>query len=232
MTMDMTMNMGGMGAMTTPTIRMIMDGKITESLPNGEARYELVLTEAEAVNKPGAMPQVVEAMQKAFNAIKGMKAAATINSQGQNRDFKMEMPAGADPMMQQMLSENQLEQMSAQLPSEAVGKGARWTAKNDIEQNGMKISQLTTFELVEISGDKGKMKVTVEQSAPKQTISQNGVSAELTDFKSGGTGETEFDLTHLVPTMTMSLKSNYTVSAQGQTMPFSMDLTMNVSPKK
>jgi len=189
------------------------------------------------LDEPGAMPVMVTAMQNSLSSAKGMKGSAIVDTRGFNRDAKMELPDTLDPQMKQMMSGTMqgMDQMSSPLPAEPVGKGAKWELHQLIEQNGMKIKQVTTFELVELDGDTGKLTAKVKQTADRQTVKlptmPPGSSAELLKLSSAGAGQIQFNLAKLVPTSELGLTSDYsmTVNAMGQNQTVDAHLEMTVS---
>ena len=239
MTMAMQTKLPGMPApeVKMPTIAMHMDLTIAEKVSANEARYQFVMTDATVSGREGVDEQVVAMTQKALSTATGLKGSAIVDTRGFNHDATMEMPAGMDPQMKQMMDGTMkgMDQMSSPLPAEPVGKGARWELFQTIEQNGMTIDQVTVFELVEQSGDQGTLAVQVTQKAGRQKVSAPGmppgVSAELTTLASTGKGTIDFNLGHLVPLSNLTIDSDYSMSieASGQQQDMDAHLSMNVT---
>jgi hypothetical protein len=242
-TLIMTMNtsiqtkMPGMPtpAIKIPTMAMTMDLEVTEVLSQDEARYQFVMTGAEVTGGDGVMPELVEATRTTLEQAKGMKGTAIVDSRGFNRDATMELPDTIAPQMRQTLENTMqgMDQMSSPLPQEAVGKGAKWELHQQIDQNGMKVDQVTLFELVELNGDKGKLTAKVTQKAGKQKIEgpgMMGAKAELLQLDSTGSGVIQFNLAKLVPTSSISIASDYSVKvdAMGQVQTMDAHLEMSV----
>lgn len=237
MTMAMQTKLPGMPTpeVKMPAIAMYMKLTIAEKVSDNEARYEFVMTEAKVSSRDGVDPNVVEMTQKAMSTAAGLKGSAIVDTRGFNRDARMEMPAGMDPQMKQMMDGTMkgMEQMSSPLPAEAVGKGAKWELYQTIEQNGMKVNQVTLFELVEIDGDQGTLAVKVTQKADRQKVSAPGmpesVSAELMTLASTGSGKIEFNLAHLVPISNLTIDSNYSMSIEASGQKQNMDAHLDMS---
>jgi hypothetical protein len=236
MAMDMFMRMAVPGQpmeLTLPTIEMEMGIEITERLSADEARYRFAMTDARALTRPGVMPGVVDGTQVGLDSAKGMTGTAIMDTRGFNRDATMELPPGLDPQMRQMMegSMQNLEQMSAPLPAEAVGKGARWELTQRLEQNGMKLDQITAYELVALDGDRLTLSATVTQKADRQTVTTPAGSAELLELSSTGSGTVDIDLAHLVPTSKVNLVSDYSMQAMGQTIDAHLTMAIEISRK-
>jgi outer membrane murein-binding lipoprotein Lpp len=238
MTMDMTMQtkVPGMEVpeVKVPTLTMVMDMEITDALPNEEFSYEFVMSDAKLVEVPGANAQMAKVTQEALDQAKGLRGQAIVNSRGFNRDAKVEFPETMMPQMQEMLAGTikTVEQMSSPLPDEPVGKGAKWEIRQQIEQNGMKIDQVTLFELMELSGDNATLKAEVTQNAGQQTLQVPGGmgSATLMWLKSKGSGEVKLSLNRMVPDSKMDIASDYAmkVDANGQSQVIEAHMSMNV----
>jgi len=211
--MSMKMDMGGTAIPETsiPTIEMVMAVAVTKKLSEEEFGYDFEIESATARKRPGVMDSMVPIVQQALDSAKGITGTAIVDTRGFNRDINVKLPEGLAPQMQQMLQgmNKGLDQMSSPFPAEAVGKGAKWRVTQVVEQGGMKLDQHVTFELVELSGNTGKLKVRIEQSAKQQTINVNGMSAELTSYRGTGAGTAKIDLRRLVPITTMKLTSDY-----------------------
>jgi hypothetical protein len=223
-----------------PTMAMTMELEVTEVLGEHEARYQFVLSESKVTGGDDVMPQLVEMTQAALDQAKGMRGTAIVDSRGFNRDATMELPSTIDPQMRQTLENTMqgMDQMSSPLPEEAVGMGAKWELYQQIEQNGMKVDQVTLFELVALEGDKGKLSATVTQKAGQQAIDAPGMmgaTAELLKLSSTGSGTIEFDLGRLVPMSSITISSDYSVKVnamgQTQTLDAHLDMSVNISHK-
>ncbi|MEM9493127.1 MAG: DUF6263 family protein, partial [Myxococcota bacterium] len=143
--------------------------------------------------------------------------------------MKLEMPPDLDPQIKQMMgsAEQNMKQMSSPLPAEAVGVGAKWELHQQMKQNGIELKQVTTFELIELNGDKGKLKASVRQKADPQSVSMpNGVNADLVSLNSSGEGIVNFDLSKLVPNSSIAIKNNTTMKVMGQEVTVDMDMNL------
>ncbi len=237
MTMEMKMEMAGtaLPEQALPGMEFGMKFTVGKMVNDHEARYGFEITSTNATQRPGVAEPVLVAVRKALKGVQGLTGSAIVDTRGANRDVKLDtskVSAEAQQMMQGM--QQGLEQLAVPLPAEAVGKGARWEATQNLEQNGMKLVQTTTFELVSLDGNKGKLKVSIRQRAPRQKITSNGISFDLASHQGSGVGTVDFDLSRLTPNskVKMNATSVMEMAAGGKTQAITVELgmTMELAP--
>lgn len=240
MRMEMTMAMGmGMAGMDLPPTRippMIMDMDLSDVRvgPAGEVSYRFVLKAVSLGQLPDATPGLAEAMKPALDSLVGTAGSVTISATGQVLDSTLEPVAGADPNTVANMNQA-MGNASAQLPVEPVGAGARWEQHTTVENNGLKVEQVTLYELVSLDKKTAKLKVSVTQSAPAQDFAPPGMpagaTARLESMQSTGSGTTSLPRKGLVPTAEMQVTSDFSMgfSMEGQSMPMTMSLDMATS---
>ncbi|MHC4564875.1 MAG: hypothetical protein ACYTE3_03865 [Planctomycetota bacterium] len=219
-----------------PTTRMTMtlDGK--EISPEGDLRYEFKLEQAEVLPEPGANPAMVNAMKQSMSSTVGLSGSATVTSRGLTKAAEVKIPPGIDPQIEQAMANvnESLNQMSAPLPVEPVGRGARWLVTMPMETNGLKITQTITYALSEIQGDKVKCDVTVKQSALPQEMdipgAAPGAKMFLESFSSSGDGTIELQMTNLVPTSNINMTTTNLVSANNQRVKTTARIGIKIHP--
>ncbi|HKA90312.1 MAG TPA: DUF6263 family protein [Haliangiales bacterium] len=243
MKMQMAIKMGtiDMPATKLPAMKMYADLTVTDVSPNGDIRYDYKLGKIDVDNDPASPPAVVNAMRDALKGAEGITGKARVTSRGFTREMELSVPATANPQLKQMLDsmKESMRQLTAPLPDEAVGVGAKWQTKYRIKQNGMEVQQTADNELVSVSGNVAKVKTTLKQTADRQPMNPPGLpagaSVELIELKSSGSGLSEVDLTKLMPTSgSMQLKSNTKahIKMSGQEQDMATDLDMTVDVKK
>ncbi len=244
MTMDMTMGME-LGAIKQPPTKlppvhmdMVVEPKSVSDA--GVLRYEFEMTRAEVVAGPDADPNVVQAMKTEMDKTKGMKGWADVNQRGFTLAADVKVPPGAGPQLRDLLDKmkSQIEQMSAPLPVEPVGKGAKWVVTQPIKNEMLKFNQQATYTLADLEGSLATLKIDIVQDAPPQNIDapgMGGATARLTSLDSTGKGTSKVDLKSLVPVadVSTSLTMNVDIRAQGQqqTMKTTIDIEMTTRPK-
>ena len=237
---DMQMQMGisvelpGMGTQSMPAMNMKMgiDMDVTSVAPNGDIATTMTISEVgmDGAGLPGGM----------MDGLKGMTAAMTVDSRGLVKDLKFDESKITDPMLKQMLATSGLDRLSAQLPEEPVGVGARWQVTQAMDTNGIKLDQVTVFEITAMTDTTTSFNLTMSQSAPPQTVSPPGMPAGIEASVAGmtGTGTGKMTLTDGTLAMfgEMNLKSNVTmdVNAQGQSqrLTTSTDMKMTMTRGK
>jgi len=238
MNTSMAMEMGDQKRPETkiPTTQMTMTLESKEVSPQGHLRYEFKMDKADVLDDPGANPMMVNAMKQSMNSLVGMSGWATVTPRGFTTDAEIKMPDGIDPVTEQAMdsTKQSMTQMSAPLPAEPVGKGARWQVSMPLETNGMKIVQTATYELLEVQGDKVKFDVEITQSAESQEMNMPGTppgtKISLESLTTSGKGTVELQMTDLVPTSNVNMTTTNVVSANNQKIKTTMKIGMKFYP--
>jgi hypothetical protein len=245
-TMTMTMKMGmemKMGEMETPAVKipamkMVMNTSVKSISPEGDIAYDMELVEASVAEDPDAMAQVVDAMKKSLEGLKGMTGSGVISSRGIIKTSDVKVPAGADAQTRQTMDQmrDSLSKIASPLPEEAVGPGAKWQAKMSVKSQGMTIDQVATYELVSAEDEQVVTKITLEQHAANQKIqnpSMPNVKLDLTKMSGSATGDGNSALTKITPSQAaldyhseMIMSMNNGGQKQNMTMKLSMKLQM------
>lgn len=239
MTMGMVMAMQSAGKdlvpMTRiPEVRTTLELDAVGIVGDGDLRCTFKITRAELAPDPRANPAVVAAMKQAILGLDGLSGFVVMTSRGFTREADFQVGATVDPQLKELLNgmRQSLYQLSAPLPAEPVGKGARWETTTKLEMNGMSLGQIGTYDLVELSGNSAKLDVSLKQTAGNQKIQRNGMSVDLISLASSGTGHMALDFTRLIAApATISVKSAMEMETMGQKMSMQLDMTMGVKRK-
>jgi hypothetical protein len=217
-----------------PDMVMTATIRITELLDTGSARRNLQIDRVE-MKKAALEPTVRQEVEQALGRLEGLKGRDLIDSRGFIHELKLEKTQAQGELRQFLESMQQaLGQMGAPFPEEEVGKGARWRIDTNVSQQGIKLQQTATYELVEIDGDKGRATIELEQRAPSGKVNPPGlppgIKAELISLDSRGNGEMRFDLAKMVPTGHVTTKSRIRIRTE---VPAggNQEATMNVSAR-
>jgi hypothetical protein len=232
----LTMEVGGqkLELPAMPDLEMTATIVIKELLSNGSARRRLSIDKVD-LKKGGLDPSLRGDVESALARLEGLDGRDVIDSRGFIHELKLER-VQADGELRQFLESMQqaLGQMGAPFPEEEVGKGARWRIDTKVSQQGIRLTQAATYELVEIDGKKGRAKVELTQRSPAGAVSPPGlpagVQAELLSLDSTGSGELSFDLGRMIPDGHVTTKSRIRVRT---TLPTGgkQDATMNVTAR-
>ena len=241
--MGMGMKIGEMEnpAMKLPGMIMTMSSTIKAVSPEGDITTEMVMSDAEVADEPGVMPQVVDAMKASVSKMKGLSGTAVTSDRGISKGVQMNMPAGADAQMRQVMDQmkDSLSNLGTPLPEEGVGPGAKWEAKTQLKSQGMIIDQVTTYELASVEGEALTTRVTISQTAAQQKIespTMPGLKIDLTSMTGSGSGQFQVNLAQLLPTAgeitsRSDLNMGVGAGAQKQTMKMSVDVALHIETK-
>jgi hypothetical protein len=220
-----------------PVIRLGMDvTSAGERSADRVFRFELTDADAQAGDKMFAsmQDQLVAQMKKAV----GAAGTLVVDPRGVNREVNLELPPDMDPQMSESMrwSRQAMEQMSAPLPEEAVGKGARWQVEQLVQLNGLAVVQRTEFELTALKRTRASLKTTITQRADPQIVALPGVpagfKAELLSHSGKGSGRIDLDLGRLVPiksTVRLETETSMRITGQGQVQPMQTRARAEVS---
>jgi hypothetical protein len=236
MVLDMTMAMGGAGLgggdIVMPRIIMVTDVEIPKV--NGDGGMEMVMTttDIQLEDRPGSMSGMSGMLQSEMDGIRGMKMTATLMPNGKTRNMKVDEKSVSASVREQMKqTEQMVDQMTTILPDVPVGVGARWRVEQTVQQQGMKVNLIATYEVLEVSQGGAKIKSDIEMSAPEQTIEQNGVKVKLETMNGAGTATSTLDFKKMVESVEADLKMDMRMSAMGQVVTADMGMQMQIVPK-
>jgi hypothetical protein len=238
MNIGIDIKMGDMAgqAMKLPNMKMVMEVTVKNVAADGDIAFETVIHDAEINEDPNALPQVVAAMKSSIGNLKGLAGTGTLSSQGINKGSEIKLAANVDPQTRQVMDQMQesFARMTAPMPEEAIGPGAKWTLKVPLKSQGMLIQHEAKYELNSVEGDVLKLTSIVTQSAAGQKIespAMPGLKMDLVKMTGEGTGKATVDLARLVPTEgNMSFRSDTSISMDvgGQKQPMNMKTQMEI----
>jgi hypothetical protein len=235
MKMAMDMNVAGQQQKAdVPTMNMVMDMTIREVAANGDVSYEFVMSDV-TVSDDGN-PGMKQMLETVLGSAKGMSGKGVVTSRGFNRGAEMTLPPGANPQLEQTMGQmkDAIAQMAVPLPEEPVGVGGKWEVRLALQQQGMVMKQVGTYEVTSIAGDQIGARVTVAQTADPQPVKNPqmpSLKMDLVRMNGSGTGETQIDLTRALPpraTATMGTEVEMNVDAGGQKQSFVTKMTIDL----
>jgi Family of unknown function (DUF6263) len=225
MTLKMDMEISAAGRSSpakSPVSVMTFQTKVTKVDPNGDIHYESAYTDVDITGDPGNTPPAVrDAMRSTLKSMVGMKGSFIMDNRGFNKGGNFILPEGADNNLKQMVRQmsKSLEQIASPLPAEAVGKGAKWRVSSSSDFSGIKVNDISTYELASWQDGVASVKVSIEQQANPQNITSPqlpaGTTLTLKSLASQGRGATTMRLDRLMPVRsTWSVSSNSEMSAK------------------
>lgn len=244
MIMEMTMGieLGGAGRPPTALPPVYMDMVIDPRgvSEQGDLSYGFELIDARVIDSGSADPQVVADMKTELDKTRGLSGLAEVTPRGFTRKADIRVPEGAGPQVKDLVDKmkTQIEQMSAPLPEEPVGKGARWIVTQPIRTEMLTFTQQATYTLRGLSDGAIDLGIEVKQSAPPQQINPPGMAgatARLISLDSGGSGSSQVHLQKLIPraeiSNSMQMEVEIRAGGQQQNMKTTIDIKMTTRPK-
>lgn len=239
MSTSMTMNiMGNPMPMDMPAMKMFIDMTVTNVAPNGDITYDIVFSKVEVDAAGGTSPIAAQAMQAVTDGMSGIKGTSTITSRGVATKTALEI---ADPTVKQLMPQmaSQVENISTAFPEEAVGVGATWEIRQTVAGEQTSFTK-TLIEVVSMDGQAVTLKMTSEQTAPPQSVSNPalpaGTEVSLEKLTGSGVGTSTVQLNSLVPTSSMESTTSTVmgVNMGGQSMPMTTEskIKITVAPVK
>lgn len=207
---------------SVPTMKFGMSMKVDKVDANGDSHLTFGYTSADVVANPDTPPMMLDVMRSQLQGLLDHKGAMVISDRGQTKSFQIELPktltAAAQNQLDRTMEQltNSLKQLSAPLPAEPVGLGAKWKVPpQKLSMNGMVVIQTATYELLELQGNTMKLAVTVEQTADPQPLNSPGLppgaSMQLKSLSSNGGGTITMHLDRLFPS-----QANIAVNAEAK----------------
>ncbi len=247
-TLTMTLNMdvvNSMAGQPAPTFKipasvMTMDVLVTQVDANGDIHSEFSYTDADVGTDPSVPPELIDAMRSAIKQLVGLKGSFVTDNRGQVKSGRFALPEGSDPITKQLLEQmsNSLEQFSAPVPAEAIGKGAKWRVSSSLNVGGINLSQSAIYELVDLQNNVATLNVSMEQQAKSQTLTlpglPTGATFTLKSLTSQGQGQMTMPLNAAGPirsNMSMRSKSEMNIKepSSGQEMPVETNISMQMT---
>ncbi|MGE0324677.1 MAG: hypothetical protein AB7K71_01015 [Polyangiaceae bacterium] len=188
-----------------PKIEMLAKLKVKEKQSDGDFLVDLIGLRPKVRNAKELPKQVQKQLEVALGKLPKLHGVSEVNDRGVQKALSFDAAKVDSMEMSQILQGLQanLGGMSAPLPAEAVGVGAKWVVNTSVVQQGLPLTQIAIYELVSLEGNVGRAKVEMRQLAPKGEIKLPGAppeaKTELVKMTSKGEGETYFDLENPVP---------------------------------
>ena len=190
---------------TLPGFKIVLDQRADRVDPDGTVHYTVTFSDASVEATPGADPATVQQSQAGLAQMKGLRGTGSFDAQGDNHQLSFDTSAVSDPAIRSTLDSlsSQIGNLSAPLPSQPLGIGARWTARRSATINGITVNTTTTYTLRSRTGDRYELDLVQRADAPPgPTEIPNlpaGTEASIERFEVQGTGRITGDLTHQLP---------------------------------
>lgn len=226
MTMRISLSFAGqqMTLGDVPPIRMLLQMRTAEVAGDGSARlqFELLSAEAEASH-----PQAAQ-INQALAGTKGLSGSYRIDGRGQVSDSQVDesaTPQAGAAVLEDL--ERSMQQLSAPFPEEAVGPGARWRVRQNVNNAEMRMSQTAEYTLRSRQGNRVELEVKMVD-ATLEALGALPPGAKVDSVKIQGGGTSAIPLDGLVPTASVDATFDLMLSmqAEGQTQNLGMNMQM------
>jgi len=188
----------------TPAVQYRLSIQTREVSPDGTAEMKFEVTDAKVLEGSGAPTQMVTQLRRSVMSTKRSTGVYTVGASGAVQGVEIDKSKVEPGNLQAVDNVEQLVYWTTvPVPTEPIGLGAKWTVSRVIEEGGIRMKQLASYELTKIEGSSFHVDLEVRKTAPTQTVTAPGAaeneSYELTHFDSTGKGTVEADLGKVVP---------------------------------
>lgn len=217
MNMDMAMSIAGNPApkVKLPAMVMTMETVVTKVDANGDIHAQFKYTDADVVADKTVPPELINSIRSNLKKLIGYSGSFMVDNRGQSKQSSFVVSQGVDGISREMIEQisNSLNQISSPVPLEAIGIGAKWRNSSSLNLGGMNLTQITTYQLVNLQDGVATIDVNVEQQAAAQKLILPGLppTANLTlkSYNSQGQGQVKMQLSRMIPIRsTVSIRSN------------------------
>ncbi|MGE3760947.1 MAG: hypothetical protein AB7L94_01675 [Kofleriaceae bacterium] len=218
-----------------PPIEIAMDLKVTDVTATGEITCELVFGKMKLHSDASTPKAMTDAFAKIGSGIAGTKGRIRLARNGRTIETIFDIPSSLSPEAAELLANmrSSLGQVSALLPEEPVGIGAKWeTQQKIIDNNGMELDQVTISEVTAIKGKRTTLKQTVTNSAKPGKIKSKGIELDLKSVTGGGNGEMFYEAGTFVPVDGgMDIMTSVKLSNGGQTFETTVEMKLRMKTR-
>lgn len=226
-----------------PATKLTMEIVVTQIAANGDISFDFTYKNVDIVPEPGVLPSVIEPIRLSLASLVGLSGSVVVDSRGQTKSTNLRLPQELDSATQQIFEQlsSSLGQLYAPLPEEAVGLGARWRTSQELNINGIQLTQSAIYELVSNQNNVLQLKMLVEQEAQSQEVKlppspdiPPGFRVQLRSFSNQGEGEMTLRLGQMLPQRSiLSSRSSVVLNLKppktGQVVPVNQELTVQIT---
>ena len=239
--LDLTQRSGGTTTkVPSPAVRQVVAFRVGP-FTGGSAEISFAFRSSRVVRANTDLTDAqVASIDQAYATVAGIGGTGRIDEQGHLTDFRYRIPAGVTPTVRAYLTklQDQFQDLTVPLPTEAVGVGARWRTTRTLISSGVAITQETTYTLTSLTDTAMGYTSVVTQTAHDQEMELPGlptgtrarlVSARGTGQAAGSTPFTSLAATaHSSSTVTQVID----LTAGGKTQRLTQDVgvTLDVAP--
>lgn len=229
---QISLAMGGQSMPLTlaPPVRMTLDLASNEVAADGSARISYKLVSLEAVGEG----QQVAQMNKALAGFAGISGWYRIDPRGNVLEGQVDPLPADNPAAAGVVNEVEqaMQRMSAPLPEQAVGPGARWQVTQSIEDNAMKMTQTSEFTLRSRNGQTLELDMRfVEAQMDSVAGLPPGAKLESVEMKGGGSNTLPLDGLIATGKVDADIAMSIGVEGQGERLGMNINVSQTVTSK-
>jgi len=188
-----------------PTPELDLRVEVTDVAEGGDFTYSFQFYDVRVKQEEGVSSTILEMLKTQLQSLKGLSGTAVVTNRGLARKVEVKIPDSATPQMRQTLESTlqSFKNFSMPMPEEPVGVGAKWEVSQEIETGGLKVHQVSSYEVVKIEGGQVQLKIEVKHSADPQDVKAPNPAAaaklSLVSMDLRGTGEALLELQRVLP---------------------------------
>lgn len=224
MTNAMTMSMPPQPALIFPKTIVGATVTATKVAADGTMTLAIKLTSADAKDVKGSAIPAAQVKAQMTDVV-GLETTILVDAHGHMTDLQ------GKEIQQSEQSQLGFNQLTAALPVEAVGKGAKWKIRQKVDQGALKVDQVVTFEVLEVTATTANLRAKGRLSAPRQMIDWQGQQVDLEKTSGSSSADLVIDFTRLVPEVKGSVEMTMKMQANGESAEMTTKSVMTMHAK-
>jgi hypothetical protein len=217
------------GAVHLPRVRLRATATIVEVNGDGlvcELKIQSASVDEKSLDKEG------QYFKSKIGGLAGTLVRVSVSTTGALGAVVSTPPANADPAGALVVDklETALNHMFVALPESPIGTGARWRTRSVIDQAQVRIDSDSQLEAVSVSTTQAVIDRVTTLSAPKRTVSQNGLDIEISNVSGTMRTHTTLKAGDIAPTATGTYESSMTFRAKERTFVLEESSTVEIRP--
>jgi hypothetical protein len=198
-----------------PTSVLRMEISVDDVLPDGSANVRTRIVSASARERPNTTVPV-ETVNAQAMLLGGLELTGTLTPRGRLQETRLaggtkDLPAKTVRQIEEMLKATG--DVAMPLPDPGVGVGAVWRIRKDVVMLGVKLETITEVEITALEGPRVAYRLRTEVKGDDQTADIDGLKAQVTHVRGGGTGKGVIDLSRMAMTGEQEVEMSFDVSA-------------------
>lgn len=218
---------------THHTVRLTVDAVAPEG---SDVSFEIIDAGIDPSDTVLTDAQIVE-LTSAVQAVVGLRGAMRVDPTGRVLDLRYDDVAGGPGSLDADLAEleSSLMVLVPVLPSEPIGRGARWRTVHRSSVGGLQLRQVTDHEVTGIEDGRLTYRSTVTQTAPEQDVEAGDLGARILAADVVGTATGMVSTTDLSSESETSMRGTQVVELSAgadpaRRMTQELDLLISVGP--